>query len=42
MHTGLTWAERTAGIMGWTGSSEAADHFATSPELDYPLPEDEL
>jgi len=41
LHTGLTWAERTAGMMGWTGSTEAADYFAMSPELEYPTPEDE-
>ena len=41
VHSGPTWAERTAGMMGWTGSTEAADYFAMSPELDYPMPEDE-
>jgi predicted DNA-binding antitoxin AbrB/MazE fold protein len=27
-------ARRTAGLMQWTGSTEAADFIATSPELD--------
>ena len=27
-------ARRTAGLMQWTGSIEAADFIATSPELD--------
>ncbi len=38
VHIGPTLAERTAGMMGWTGSSEAADDFAMSPELDDPIP----
>ena len=37
----LTWAERTAGMMGWKGSAETAEYFAMSPELDFPIPEDE-
>jgi predicted DNA-binding antitoxin AbrB/MazE fold protein len=37
----LTWAERTAGIMAWQGSSTDAEYFATSPELDFPSPEEE-
>jgi predicted DNA-binding antitoxin AbrB/MazE fold protein len=41
VHIGPTWAERTAGMMGGTGSTEAADYFAMSPELDYPIPEEE-
>jgi hypothetical protein len=28
-------------MMGWTGSTEVADDFAMSPELDYPIPEEE-
>jgi predicted DNA-binding antitoxin AbrB/MazE fold protein len=35
---GLTWAERTAGLLGWTGSAELADRFATDPELDFAPP----
>ena len=27
-------ARRTAGLMQWTGSTEAADFIATSPELE--------
>lgn len=41
VHTGPTWAERTAGMMGWTGSIAAAEYFAMSPELDFPIPEEE-
>jgi predicted DNA-binding antitoxin AbrB/MazE fold protein len=41
VHTGPTWAERTAGMMGWTGSTEVAEYFAMSPELDFPMPEEE-
>lgn len=36
-----TWAERTAGMMGWKGSRELAEYFAKSPELDFPIPGDE-
>jgi predicted DNA-binding antitoxin AbrB/MazE fold protein len=35
---GMTWAERTAGLLGWTGSVELADRVATDPELDFPPP----
>jgi predicted DNA-binding antitoxin AbrB/MazE fold protein len=31
-------ARQTAGLMGWTGSAELADRFATDPELDFPPP----
>jgi predicted DNA-binding antitoxin AbrB/MazE fold protein len=41
VHIGPTWAERTAGMMGWTGSTEVANYFAISPELDYPISEEE-
>jgi predicted DNA-binding antitoxin AbrB/MazE fold protein len=41
IETAITWAERTAGMMGWKGSTEEAEYFATSPELDFPSPEDE-
>jgi predicted DNA-binding antitoxin AbrB/MazE fold protein len=37
----LTWAERTAGMMGWKGSTVEAEHFAMSPELDFPIPEED-
>ncbi len=37
----LTWAERTAGMMGWKGSVEEAEYFALSSELDFPIPEEE-
>ncbi|MGO8751899.1 MAG: antitoxin family protein [Thermoguttaceae bacterium] len=38
---GVTWADRTAGLLGWTGSPELADRFATDPALDFPPPPDE-
>jgi len=41
VHTGPTCAEQTAGMMGWTGSTEVAEYFAMSPELDFPIPEEE-
>ncbi len=41
VHTGPTCAERSAGMMGWTGSTEEADYFAMSPDLDVPTPEEE-
>ena len=28
------WVERTAGIMGFTGTAEEAEYFALSPDLD--------
>ena len=37
----LTWAERTAGLMGWQGSPDEAEYFARSPELDFPSPEED-
>jgi predicted DNA-binding antitoxin AbrB/MazE fold protein len=37
-----SWVEATAGMMGWKGSVEEADYFAMSPELDFPLAEDEV
>ncbi len=38
---GLTWADRTAGLLGWTGSVELADRFASDPELDFPPPSEQ-
>lgn len=35
-----SWVDRTAGIMGWTGSAEDAEFLATDPDLEYPSPED--
>jgi predicted DNA-binding antitoxin AbrB/MazE fold protein len=32
-------ARQTAGLMGWRGSAELAERFATDPELDFPPPE---
>jgi predicted DNA-binding antitoxin AbrB/MazE fold protein len=41
IESALTWAERTAGIMGWKDSAADAEYFATCPELDFPSPEEE-
>jgi predicted DNA-binding antitoxin AbrB/MazE fold protein len=41
VHTQISRARRTAGLMGWTGSVELADCFATDPDLDFP-PGEEL
>lgn len=40
IHVGTTWAKRTAGIMGWTGSVEVADYVAINPDLELPSPSD--
>lgn len=37
----LTWVERTAGMLGFKGTAEEAEYFAMSPDLDFPLDEDE-
>ncbi len=29
-----SWVERTAGLMGFTGTAEEAEYFALSPDLD--------
>lgn len=36
--TNTSWAEATAGIMGFKGTAEEAEYFALDPELDYPPP----
>jgi predicted DNA-binding antitoxin AbrB/MazE fold protein len=41
VHTGVSRARQTAGLMGWTGSAELADRFALDPELDFPPPPEE-
>jgi predicted DNA-binding antitoxin AbrB/MazE fold protein len=38
IETTRTWVEETAGIMGFQGTVEEADYFATDPELDFPPP----
>lgn len=35
------WAEQSAGMMAWKGTPQEADYFAMSPELDFPLAEEE-
>jgi predicted DNA-binding antitoxin AbrB/MazE fold protein len=37
----LTWVQRTAGMMGFTGTAEEAEYFAMSPELDPNAEDDE-
>jgi predicted DNA-binding antitoxin AbrB/MazE fold protein len=34
LNSETSWAERTAGLLGWDGSAELADCFAMDPELD--------
>ena len=36
-----TLAERTAGLMGWRGSADDAEYFASSSDLDFPPPAEE-
>jgi predicted DNA-binding antitoxin AbrB/MazE fold protein len=31
----LSWAERTAGLLRWTGDVEALDRFIQDPDLEY-------
>ena len=38
IQTGATPLLRAYGILGFTGSAELAEHFATDPELDHPPP----
>ncbi len=38
VHTAISRARRTAGLMGWKGGAEGADRFASDPELDFPPP----
>ncbi len=38
VHTAISRARRTAGLMGWEGGAEWADRFASDPELDFPPP----
>jgi predicted DNA-binding antitoxin AbrB/MazE fold protein len=41
VHPTVSRARQTAGLMGWTGSAELADRFATDPDLDFPPPPEE-
>lgn len=36
VHTEVSRARQTAGLMRWTGSAELADQFARDPDLEYP------
>jgi predicted DNA-binding antitoxin AbrB/MazE fold protein len=38
IHPTVSRARQTAGLMGWQGSAELADKFATDPDLDFPAP----
>jgi predicted DNA-binding antitoxin AbrB/MazE fold protein len=33
-----SWVEETCGILGWKGSAELAERFATDADLDFPPP----
>jgi predicted DNA-binding antitoxin AbrB/MazE fold protein len=41
VHPEPTLAEQTGGLMGWRGSADDAEYFASSPELDFPPPAEE-
>ena len=41
VQSGLSWAEQTAGLMGWKGPTELAEYFAMDPALDFPTTTDE-
>jgi predicted DNA-binding antitoxin AbrB/MazE fold protein len=41
IHSEISAARQTAGLMGWTGSAELAERFAMDPELDFPPPAEE-
>jgi predicted DNA-binding antitoxin AbrB/MazE fold protein len=34
VQTPTNWVEATAGLLGWTGTSEELAYFALDPELD--------
>jgi predicted DNA-binding antitoxin AbrB/MazE fold protein len=34
VHAPANWVEATAGIAGWTGTSEELQYFALDPDLD--------
>lgn len=36
-----SWVQETYGIIGWTGSAELAERFATDAELDFPPPSEQ-
>ena len=38
VHPTVSRARASAGLMGWKGSAELAERFATDPELDFPAP----
>lgn len=38
--TGVSRARETAGLMGWSGSAQLAEQFATAPELSFGPPEE--
>ena len=38
VHTSVSRARQTAGLMGWRGDDELAERFALDPELDFPPP----
>jgi predicted DNA-binding antitoxin AbrB/MazE fold protein len=41
IQTKSNWVLETAGIIGWKGSAELAERFATDADLDYPPPSEE-
>ncbi len=41
IHSEISRARQTAGLMGWTGGADLAERFATDSELDFPPPAEE-
>jgi hypothetical protein len=41
VHTPISRARQTAGLMEWTGGDELAEKFAMDAELEYPPAEEE-
>jgi predicted DNA-binding antitoxin AbrB/MazE fold protein len=41
VHTAISSARQTAGLMDWKGSAELADRFALDSECDFPPPPEE-
>ena len=37
----LSWAEATAGLIQWKGTSEELQRFLEDPDLDYPPPRED-
>ena len=40
VYTGVSRVRETAGLMGWSGSAQLAEQFATDPEFGFGPPEE--